>query len=57
MSLFAALVRTTVNVVTLPVAVAHDIVTLCGIIDDNGRPHTSDHLDKLKREAEDSDAK
>jgi hypothetical protein len=51
-SLFGALVRTAVNVVTLPVAVAHDILSLGGAIDNNGKPHTAEHLEKIKREAE-----
>ena len=53
MSLFGQLVRTVVNVVTLPVAVARDVATLGGAIDNDGVPHTKEHLDRLKREAED----
>jgi len=52
MKLFGQLVRTMVNVATLPVAVVHDAITLCGALDGSARPHTADHLDKLKREAE-----
>ena len=53
MSLFGQLVRTAVNVATLPVAVAKDLVTLAGAIDNNGKPHTLEHLERIKREAED----
>lgn len=52
MGLFGALIRTAVNVVTLPVAVVKDVVSLGGSIDNNGRPHLVDHLQKLKDEAE-----
>jgi hypothetical protein len=52
MTLFGALVRTVVNVVTLPVAVAHDAVSLAGAIDNDGKSHTLEHLERLKREAE-----
>ena len=55
MSLFGALIRTAVNVVTLPVAVAQDVVTLAGAMDNNGKPHTLDHLERIKREAETPD--
>lgn len=54
MKLFGQLVRTAVNVVTLPVAVVRDAVTLGGAIDNDGKPHTLEHLEKLKREAEES---
>ena len=53
MSLFGQVIRTAVNVVTLPVAVVRDVVSLGGAIDNDGTPHTKDHLEKLKREAED----
>lgn len=53
MSIFGALVRTAVNVALTPVAVAHDIVSLGGSIDNNGESHTMEHLQKIKDEAED----
>ena len=55
MTFFGALVRTVVNTATLPVAVVKDVVTLGGAFDNEGRPHTLDHLEKIKREAEDED--
>ena len=55
MSLFGALVRTAVNIVTIPVAVAHDVVSLGGAIDNDGQSHTLEHLERIKREAEKSD--
>jgi hypothetical protein len=51
MSLFGALVRTAVNVATLPVAVAKDAVTLGGTITDE-RSAVAEALERLKREAE-----
>ena len=53
MSFFGALVRTVVNTAMLPVAVVRDAVTLAGAIDNNGRPHTSDQLHKIKDDADD----
>lgn len=53
MSLFAQIVRTAVNVATLPVAIIRDAISLAGATDNNGRPHTADQLDKIKREASD----
>lgn len=53
MGLFGALVRTAVNVVTLPVAVAADVVTLGGVA--NGRQegsYTLEAIERLKREAD-----
>lgn len=55
MSLFGALVRTTINVVALPVVLIKDIIYLGGSYSNNGRPYTLDHLDKIKREAENED--
>ena len=51
MKLFGQLVRTLVNVATLPVEVAKDVVTL-GRYDEPGT-YTGDHLRRLKREAGD----
>lgn len=51
MKLFGQLVRTLVNVATLPVAVVKDVVTLGGALEDEPRTYTSKHVDKIKREA------
>lgn len=51
MGLFGALVRTAVNVVTLPVAVAQDVLTMGGELSDNGEPHILTALRRLKDEA------
>lgn len=54
MSLFGKLVRTAVNVATLPVAVVKDVVTLCGTVTKGKfEPYTGDHLQKIKDDAED----
>lgn len=57
MGLFSAIVRTTVNVVLLPVAVAKDAFTLGGVCtgqqDEKGKTYTQEQIDLLKKEAED----
>ena len=55
MKLFGQIIRTAVNVVTLPVAVVKDIMTLGGIITENGRPYTAVKLQQIKDEARDDD--
>lgn len=52
MSLFGALIKTAVNVATLPVSVAADAFTLGGVANDRDEPYTVRHLRMLKREAE-----
>lgn len=52
MKLFGQLVRTMVNVVELPVALVKDAVTLGGAIDNNGKSHTLEQLNKLAEDAE-----
>lgn len=50
--LFGKMVGLVVNVgVGLPVAIARDVVSLAGAIDNNGRPHTADKLEQIKKEA------
>jgi hypothetical protein len=51
MKLFGQLIRTAVNVATLPIAVAKDVVTLGGVATEQGKPYTAQALAKL---AEDS---
>ncbi len=53
MSLFGKLVRTTINLATLPVAVVKDAVTLGGVASEQDKPYTIQKLDQIKREAED----
>lgn len=52
MKLFGQLVRTVVNVAQLPVAVIKDVVTLGGVISENGRTYTAKQLEKIKEEAQ-----
>jgi len=49
--LFGALIRTTVNVVSVPVAVVADVLTLGGVANDHGS-YTLEAVERLKREAE-----
>lgn len=51
MKLFGQIVRTLVNVVEIPVAVAKDVVTLGGIVTEKGKTYTQAQLEKLKDEA------
>lgn len=51
MSLFGKLVSTAINVVTLPVAVAKDVVTL-GNFGSNRGSYTVQKLEQTKREAQ-----
>lgn len=55
MGLFDAIVKTVINVATLPIAVAKDIVT-CGNkmnpFDPNADSYTKQKLEQIKKEAE-----
>lgn len=51
MKLFGQIVRTAINVATLPVAVAKDVVTLGGVMTERRRPYTASHLEKTALEA------
>ena len=53
MKLFGQLVRTAVNMALLPIAVVKDVATLGGVITENGKPYTTEQLQKLKDEASD----
>ena len=52
MSLFGALIRTTVNIATLPVAVVKDVVTLHGVSTDDGKSPLVKKLQQIKDEAD-----
>jgi hypothetical protein len=45
--LLGKLVETTVDVVTLPVAVAADVVTMGGALNDRERPYTVDKAGRI----------
>ena len=53
MSLFGAIIRTAVNVVAIPVAVAKDVITLGAKAADDGESYTAEAIEKLKDEADD----
>ncbi len=44
MSIFGKLLKTAVDVVTVPVSVAADVITLGGAINERKNTHTGDHL-------------
>jgi hypothetical protein len=52
MGLFGKIVKTAVNVATLPVAVAKDVVTLGGVSTDQKQPYTAQKLQQIKDDAE-----
>jgi hypothetical protein len=52
MGLFGKLVKTAVNVVTLPLDITQDVVTLCNSATD-GKSSTLKKLEKIKEEADD----
>lgn len=53
MKIFGQLVRTAVNLVTLPVAIVKDIVTIGGVAMEQDEPYTAQKLRQLKDEASD----
>ena len=52
MSLFGAIVRTAVNVVTLPVAITKDVLTCGGAAMDKDKSYTAEQIQKIKDEAD-----
>lgn len=54
MKIFGQLVRTTINLASLPIAVVKDAVTLGGAAIDRRRSFTEDAIDRLKAEAEET---
>lgn len=52
MGLFDAIVRTVVNVATLPVDIVKDVVTIGGATTDQDKSYTAQKLDQIKDEAE-----
>lgn len=53
MSLFGALIKTTVNIATLPIDIIKDVVTLGGVITEQDKPYTLQKLDTIKEDIED----
>ncbi len=51
MKIFGQIVRTVVNVATLPVELTKDVFTLGGIATDQRKPYTLQQLEKIKDEA------
>jgi hypothetical protein len=54
LGLFVALVRTAVNVATLPISTAKDVVTLGGTLTDE-RSALAENVERLKREADEGE--
>jgi hypothetical protein len=55
MGLFSAIIKTAINVATLPVDIVKDAITLGGISTEQDKPYTAQKLDQIKRDAEDAD--
>ena len=55
MSLFGKIVRTAVNVATLPLDVAKDVVTIGGKMTGQDESYIEKKLDLIKEEAEDNE--
>ena len=51
MGLFGKIVATVINVATIPVAVAKDVVTLGGVATDRREPYIVEKLKQIKDEA------
>lgn len=52
MKIFGQIVRTVVNVVTLPVAVVQDVFTLGGVATEQRSPYTVQKLQQIKEDAD-----
>lgn len=52
MGIFGKIVATAINVATLPVALAKDVITLGGVSTDQRSPYTVQKLQQIKDEAE-----
>ena len=53
MSLFGKLLKTTFDVVTLPVSIVKDVATMGGVLTDEDESYTSQKLDRLNDDLED----
>ena len=55
MGLLGSLLKTTIHIVTTPVEIAKDMVTMGGVLTDQDKPYTAQRAAKLKRDIEDVD--
>ena len=51
--MFGSLLATAINVVTAPIAVVKDVVTLGGALDDNDKSYTQQHIEKSLQDIKD----
>ena len=51
MGLFGQIIKTVINIATLPVDIVKDVVTLGGTMSEQDEPYTAQKLDKIKEEA------
>lgn len=52
MSIFGKLLKTGFDIVTTPVAIAKDVVTIGGLLTDQRKPYTAQKLKQLGEDAE-----
>ena len=53
MSLFGKIIKTTINITLLPVAITKDIFTLGGVGTEQEKSYTSQQIDLIKKESDD----
>jgi len=52
MTLFSALVKTTINLATLPIAIVKDVITLGNAANSDEKTYTEQKLDEIKKDSE-----
>lgn len=50
MSIFGKILKTGFDVVTTPIAIAKDVVTMGGALTDQPKPYTAQKLDQLEKD-------
>lgn len=53
MGLFGKLLKTTFDVVTLPVAIVKDVATMGGVLTDENKPYTAQKFERIGDDLED----
>lgn len=55
--MFGSLFATAINIVTTPIAVVKDVVTLGGTLTENGKTYTEEHIEKSIQDIKDIEGK
>ena len=53
MSIFSAIIKTAVNIATLPVAMVKDVITMGGTTMGEEKTYTEQKIEQIKKESED----